>query len=88
MVMHAELAAAAVAILAAAAEKLHAGRCRRLARLAFGPDRQARALGAVRPRAPRRSPRRALPGDWSRCSSSRPRSTSPRPSPTTSGGMS
>ncbi len=40
MVMHAELAAAAVAILAAAAEKLHAGRCRRLARLAFGPDRR------------------------------------------------
>jgi Ca-activated chloride channel family protein len=37
MVMHAELAAAAVAILAAAAETLHAARCRRLARLAFGP---------------------------------------------------
>ncbi len=39
MVMHAELAAAAVAILAAAAETLHAARCRRLARLAFGPAR-------------------------------------------------
>ncbi len=37
MVMHAELAAVAVAILAAAAEVLHAARCRRLARLAFGP---------------------------------------------------
>jgi Ca-activated chloride channel family protein len=35
--MHAELAAAAILILAAAAEILHARRCRRLARLAFGP---------------------------------------------------
>jgi Ca-activated chloride channel homolog len=38
MVIHAELAAAAVAILALAAESLHAGRSRRLARLAFGPE--------------------------------------------------
>jgi Ca-activated chloride channel family protein len=52
MVMHAELAAAAVAILAAAAETLHAARCRRLARLAFGPARApspwARAAPALR----------------------------------------
>ena len=40
MVMHAELAAAAVAILAAIAEILHARRTRRLARLAFGPNRR------------------------------------------------
>ena len=40
MVMHAELAAAAVVILAMAAETLHAARCRRLARLAFGPRRR------------------------------------------------
>ena len=40
MVMHAELVAAAVAILAAAAETLHARRTRRLARLAFGPNRR------------------------------------------------
>jgi Ca-activated chloride channel homolog len=40
MVMHAELAAAAAAILAVAAEFLHARRIRRLARLAFGPDRR------------------------------------------------
>jgi len=40
MVMHAELAAAAVAILAAVAEILHARRIRRLSRLAFGPDRR------------------------------------------------
>lgn len=40
MVMHAELAALAVAILAAAAEVLHARRSRRLARLAFGPNQR------------------------------------------------
>lgn len=40
MVMHAELAAAAVAILAAIAEILHARRTRRLAPLAFGPNRR------------------------------------------------
>jgi Ca-activated chloride channel family protein len=40
MVMHAELAAAAITILAIAAESLHARRCRRLARLAFGPERK------------------------------------------------
>ena len=38
MVIHAELAAAGVAIMAVAAESLHAARCRQLARLAFGPD--------------------------------------------------
>ena len=35
-----ELATAAVAILAAMAEVLHARSCRRLARLAFGPDQK------------------------------------------------
>jgi Ca-activated chloride channel family protein len=40
MVMHAELAALAVAILALAAETLHAARTRRLARLAFGPGQK------------------------------------------------
>ena len=46
MVTHAELAAAAVAILAIAAESLHAQRSRRLARLAFGPTmRPARWAG-------------------------------------------
>ncbi len=40
MVMHAELAALAVAILALAAETLHAARIRRLARLAFGPGQK------------------------------------------------
>jgi Ca-activated chloride channel family protein len=49
MVMHAELATAAVAILAAAAESLHARRCRRLARLAFGPDRRPAAWAMAAP---------------------------------------
>ncbi len=49
MVMHAELAAAAVAILATAAETIHAGRCRRLARLAFGPDRRPAPWARVAP---------------------------------------
>ncbi len=40
MVMHAELAAAAMAILAVVAEILHARRVRRLDRLAFGPSRR------------------------------------------------
>jgi Ca-activated chloride channel homolog len=40
MVMHAELAAMAVAIMAAAAENLHDRRCRRLSWLAFGPKRR------------------------------------------------
>ena len=62
MVMHAELAAAAVAILSAAAETLHAARCRRLARLAFGPRRRPAPLGAVRAGAPRRGPGRARLG--------------------------
>jgi Ca-activated chloride channel family protein len=52
MVMHAELAAAAAAILAAVAEALHARRVHRLARLAFGPDRRpapwARLAPAIR----------------------------------------
>jgi Ca-activated chloride channel family protein len=52
MVTHAELAAAAVAVLAVAAEVLHAHRTRRLARLAFGPDhrpaRWARFAPALR----------------------------------------
>jgi Ca-activated chloride channel family protein len=51
-ISHAELFAAAVAILAAAAESLHARRCHRLARLAFGPNRRpalwARCAPAVR----------------------------------------
>jgi Ca-activated chloride channel family protein len=38
--MHAELAALAAAILAGAAEQLHARRCRRLSWLAFGPKRR------------------------------------------------
>ena len=49
MVMHAELAAAAVAILATAAESLHARRCRRLARLAFGPNRRPAAWARFAP---------------------------------------
>jgi Ca-activated chloride channel family protein len=40
MVTHAELAAAAMAILVVVAELIHARRIRRLARLAFGPDRR------------------------------------------------
>jgi Ca-activated chloride channel family protein len=40
MVMHAELAAAALAILAVVGEILHARRIRRLDRLAFGPSRR------------------------------------------------
>jgi Ca-activated chloride channel homolog len=51
-VSHAELLAAFVAILAAAAESLHARRCHRLARLAFGksgrPALWARSAPAVR----------------------------------------
>jgi Ca-activated chloride channel homolog len=51
-VSHAELFAAAVAILAAAAESLHSRRCHRLARLAFGPNGRpalwARSAPAVR----------------------------------------
>jgi Ca-activated chloride channel homolog len=51
-VSHAELLAAFVAILATAAESLHARRCRRLARLAFGksgrPALWARSAPAVR----------------------------------------
>jgi Ca-activated chloride channel family protein len=47
-----ELATAAAAILTAAAEILHARRCHRLARLAFGPDRRpawwARSAPALR----------------------------------------
>jgi Ca-activated chloride channel family protein len=49
MVTHAELAAAAVAILAMAAESLHAARCRRLARLAFGPERRPAAWARLAP---------------------------------------
>jgi Ca-activated chloride channel homolog len=49
MVMHAELAAVATAILAAAAESLHARRSRRLARLAFGPDRRPAAWARLAP---------------------------------------
>jgi Ca-activated chloride channel homolog len=49
MVMHAELAAMAVAILAIAAESLHAARTRRLARLAFGPGRRPAAWARMAP---------------------------------------
>jgi Ca-activated chloride channel family protein len=49
MVMYAELAAAAVLILAAGAESLHAARCRRLVRLAFGPDRRPAAWARLAP---------------------------------------
>ncbi len=49
MVMHAELAALAVAILALAAETLHAARTRRLARLAFGPARKPAAWARLAP---------------------------------------
>ena len=52
MVMIAEIAALGVALLIASAELLHARRCRRLARLAFGPSRRpspwARSAGALR----------------------------------------
>ena len=49
MVMHAELAAAAVAILAMGAESLHAQRSRRLARLAFGPRQRPAPWAALAP---------------------------------------
>ena len=49
MVMHAELAALAVAILALAAEALHAARTRRLARLAFGPAQKPAAWARIAP---------------------------------------
>jgi Ca-activated chloride channel family protein len=49
MVMHAELAALAVAILALVAETLHAARTRRLARLAFGPGRKPAAWARMAP---------------------------------------
>lgn len=49
MVMHAELAALAVAILALAAEALHAARTRRLARLAFGPGQKPAAWARMAP---------------------------------------
>ena len=49
MVMHAELAALAVAILALAAETLHAARTRRLARLAFGPGQKPAAWARMAP---------------------------------------
>ena len=49
MVSHAELAAAAVAILAMGAESLHAQRSRRLARLAFGPRQRPAPWAALAP---------------------------------------
>ncbi len=49
MVMHAELAALALAILALAAETLHAARTRRLARLAFGPGQKPAAWARMAP---------------------------------------
>jgi Ca-activated chloride channel family protein len=49
MVMHAELAALAVAILALAAETLHAARTKRLARLAFGPGQKPAAWARMAP---------------------------------------
>ena len=64
-----------------AAESLHAARCRRLARLAFGPDRRPAPWARFAPALAGRGLRRALPGGWSPCSSCRPRSTSPRPIP-------
>ncbi len=48
-VTHAEIAAAAVALVVIAAEILHARRCRRLARLAFGPDRRPAAWARLAP---------------------------------------
>jgi Ca-activated chloride channel family protein len=48
-VSHAELAALAMAILAASAESLHAQRCRRLARLAFGPNGRPAAWARFAP---------------------------------------
>jgi Ca-activated chloride channel family protein len=44
-----ELAPAAAAILAAMAEVLHARRCRRLARLAFGPDKRPNSWANLAP---------------------------------------
>jgi Ca-activated chloride channel homolog len=46
---HAELCAAAMAILMAAAESLHARRCRRLARLAFGPNERPATWARLAP---------------------------------------
>ena len=59
-----ELATAAVAILAAMAELLHARRCRRLARLAFGPGPAPGDLGQVGARGLGWRPSRHSAGDW------------------------
>ena len=49
MTMYAELAACAVVILAVAAERLHAERCRRVAALAFGPGERPMPWARIAP---------------------------------------